>query len=156
MVPSRLFKKACLTMWALGLSIGYSVIRPYLRMRTVRRHESPLQLRMRTWCLRTRIIRGCEICGSAHLIVTAVMKFCCCSWTWTRVRDRYGSSLWGKMEEASEEDVLNDVTAADENEKSKYSEPGTLILSKIHQPCVYYSLCCSQQSSLLSKWLVKD
>jgi len=42
--------------WALGLSIGYSVIRPYLRMQTVRGHMSPLQLR-------TRTVRGPDACG---------------------------------------------------------------------------------------------
>jgi len=38
------------------MSIGYSVIRPYLRMRMVCGHESPLQLRMRT-------VRGPDACG---------------------------------------------------------------------------------------------
>ena len=38
------------------MSIGYNVIRPYLRMRMVRGHESPLQFQ-------TRTIRGPDACG---------------------------------------------------------------------------------------------
>ena len=59
---SRLCKKACLTVWGPRHCVQCSVIRSYLRMRTVRRHESPLQLRLmladadypRTWNLRIR------------------------------------------------------------------------------------------------------
>jgi len=45
---SRLCKKDCLTVYGPRHCLQCSVIRPYLWMRTVRRHESPLQLRTRT------------------------------------------------------------------------------------------------------------
>jgi len=52
--------------WLCGaLGIGYSVIRPYLWMRTVRGHESPLQLQ-------TRTVRRPDACGRG---LSADVKF---------------------------------------------------------------------------------
>jgi len=57
---SRLCKSLFDYVGPYALSIGYSVIWPYLRMRTVRGHESTLQLR-------TRTIRGPDVADADYL-----------------------------------------------------------------------------------------